>query len=73
MVAVGWAHHLATWEAKLWCVVLLTQSLPYLAAVTVSVVAAFPARQALPAPVRAVRLVESRQFQVAGMQGEAGD
>jgi cellulose synthase/poly-beta-1,6-N-acetylglucosamine synthase-like glycosyltransferase len=44
MVAVGWVHHLATWEATLWCVVLLTQSLPYLAAVTVSLVAAFPAR-----------------------------
>ncbi len=57
MVAVGWAHHLATWEATLWCAVLLTQSLPYLAAVTVSVVAAFPARAmervALPAPVPA--------------------
>ena len=45
MVAVGWVHHLATAEARLWCAVLLTQSLPYLAAVTVAVVAAFPARQ----------------------------
>jgi glycosyltransferase involved in cell wall biosynthesis len=53
MVAVGWVHHLATWEATLWCAVLLTQSLPYLAAVTVSVVAAFPARATLPAPVSA--------------------
>jgi len=44
MIAVGWVHHLATWEAKLWCAVLLTQSLPYLAAVTVAVVAAFPTR-----------------------------
>jgi exo-beta-1,3-glucanase (GH17 family)/cellulose synthase/poly-beta-1,6-N-acetylglucosamine synthase-like glycosyltransferase len=44
MVAVGWAHHLATWEAILWCAVLLTQSLPYLAAVGVAVVAAFPSR-----------------------------
>jgi exo-beta-1,3-glucanase (GH17 family)/cellulose synthase/poly-beta-1,6-N-acetylglucosamine synthase-like glycosyltransferase len=48
MVAVGWVHHLATWEAKLWCAVLMTQSLPYLAAVTVAVVAAFPARVAAP-------------------------
>jgi exo-beta-1,3-glucanase (GH17 family)/cellulose synthase/poly-beta-1,6-N-acetylglucosamine synthase-like glycosyltransferase len=46
MLAVGWVHHLATWEATLWCVVLLTQSLPYLAAVTVALVAAFPARVA---------------------------
>ena len=44
MVAVGWVHALATPEAKLWCAVLLTQSLPYLAAVTVAVVAAFQAR-----------------------------
>ncbi len=44
MIAVGIAHQLATWEATLWCVVLLTQSLPYLAAVTVAMVAAFPAR-----------------------------
>jgi exo-beta-1,3-glucanase (GH17 family)/cellulose synthase/poly-beta-1,6-N-acetylglucosamine synthase-like glycosyltransferase len=46
MIAVGWAHQLATPEAKLWCAVLLTQSLPYLAAVAVAVVAAFPARVA---------------------------
>ena len=44
MVAVGWVHHLATAETWLWCAVLLTQSMPYLAAVTVAVVAAFPAR-----------------------------
>jgi exo-beta-1,3-glucanase (GH17 family)/cellulose synthase/poly-beta-1,6-N-acetylglucosamine synthase-like glycosyltransferase len=43
MITVGAVHHLATWEAKLWCAVLFTQSLPYLAAVTVAVVAAFPA------------------------------
>ena len=49
MVAVGWVHHLATLEAKLWCLVLLTQSLPYLAAVTVAMVAAFPARRTAPA------------------------
>jgi exo-beta-1,3-glucanase (GH17 family)/cellulose synthase/poly-beta-1,6-N-acetylglucosamine synthase-like glycosyltransferase len=45
MIAVGFVHHMATWEAKLWCMVLFTQSLPYLAAVTVAVVAAFPARE----------------------------
>jgi hypothetical protein len=43
MIGVGIAHQFATWEATLWCVVLLTQSLPYLAAVTVALVAAFPA------------------------------
>ncbi len=50
MIAVGVAHQLATWEATLWCVVLLTQSLPYLAAVTVALVAAFPARARVAAP-----------------------
>ncbi len=49
MVAVGWAHHLATAESWLWCAVLLTQSLPYLAAVTVATVAAFPAPRRQPA------------------------
>jgi cellulose synthase/poly-beta-1,6-N-acetylglucosamine synthase-like glycosyltransferase len=48
MIGVGYAHHMATWEAKLWCAVLFTQSLPYLAAVTVAVVAAFPARVRVP-------------------------
>jgi len=55
LVGVGLAHHFATWEAKLWCLVLLTQSLPYAAAVALSVVAALPGRRpaALPAPVPA--------------------
>jgi hypothetical protein len=50
MIGVGVAHRMATWEATLWCVVLLTQSLPYLASVFVSVGAALPAPKALPAP-----------------------
>ncbi len=45
MFGVGFAHHLATPEAKLWCAVLFTQSLPYMAAVAVAVIAAFPARK----------------------------
>ena len=40
------ASHGRRGRPKLWCAVLLTQSLPYLAAVTVAVVAAFPARGA---------------------------
>jgi exo-beta-1,3-glucanase (GH17 family)/cellulose synthase/poly-beta-1,6-N-acetylglucosamine synthase-like glycosyltransferase len=58
MIGVAVAHHLATWEAILWCVVLLTQSLPYLAAVTVAVVAAFPAgeRRAVQLPAMAAQL-----------------
>jgi hypothetical protein len=42
----------STWESLLWCVVLLTQSLPYLAAVSVAMLAALPAprRAVLPLP-----------------------
>ncbi len=39
------AHHLATWEAVLWCGVLFTQSLPYAASLFVSVAAAMPGRR----------------------------
>jgi cellulose synthase/poly-beta-1,6-N-acetylglucosamine synthase-like glycosyltransferase len=51
MLAVGFVHQLATPEAKLWCAVLLTQSLPYLAAVTVALVAAFQAREPVARPL----------------------
>lgn len=55
MIGVAIAHRFGTWEATLWVVVLFTQSLPYVASVTVSVIAAMPARQkvALPMPVPA--------------------
>jgi exo-beta-1,3-glucanase (GH17 family)/cellulose synthase/poly-beta-1,6-N-acetylglucosamine synthase-like glycosyltransferase len=62
MVAVGWVHHMATWEARLWCAVLLTQSLPYLAAVTVSLVAAFPREHV---PVTSCQLSETEGMQLA--------
>jgi exo-beta-1,3-glucanase (GH17 family)/cellulose synthase/poly-beta-1,6-N-acetylglucosamine synthase-like glycosyltransferase len=51
MFAVGFVHQLATPEAKLWCAVLFTQSLPYLAAVTVALVAAFQAREPVARPL----------------------
>jgi exo-beta-1,3-glucanase (GH17 family)/cellulose synthase/poly-beta-1,6-N-acetylglucosamine synthase-like glycosyltransferase len=76
MVAVGWVHHMATWEAVLWCAVLLTQSLPYLAAVTVSVVAAFPRAQAVPEAARITKLpnlAPSFSLQAVSLQGETGD
>ena len=44
LAGVAAAHRFSTWEATLWCAVLFTQSLPYLAAVSVSVLAAMPAR-----------------------------
>ncbi|HET9147358.1 MAG TPA: glycosyltransferase, partial [Acetobacteraceae bacterium] len=56
LLGVGFVHHWATPETRLWCLVLFTQSLPYLAAVSVSILAAMPAKalpakaQALPAP-----------------------
>jgi len=46
LVGVGIAHRFATWEATLWCLVLAVQALPYAAAVTVSMLAALPARAA---------------------------
>ncbi|MES2713888.1 MAG: glycosyltransferase [Pseudomonadota bacterium] len=54
-VGVTFVHRGGTWEAVLWVAVLLVQSVPYLAAVAVSLIAAMPARRtvpvdALPAP-----------------------
>jgi exo-beta-1,3-glucanase (GH17 family)/cellulose synthase/poly-beta-1,6-N-acetylglucosamine synthase-like glycosyltransferase len=46
LLGVGFGHHWATIETKLWCAVLFTQSLPYLASVGVAILAAMPA----PAP-----------------------
>lgn len=59
-LGVGVAHHLATWEARLWCLMLLTQSLPYAAAVLVSVAAVRPAR-----PVPAMREPGGMDIRVA--------
>ncbi|MBV9785038.1 MAG: glycosyltransferase [Acidisphaera sp.] len=53
MIGVGVAHHVATWEARLWCLVLLTQSLPYAASVAVSILAAMPARSRAARPTQA--------------------
>ncbi len=44
LLGVGIGHHWATIETRLWCVVLFTQSLPYLASVSVAIMAAMPAR-----------------------------
>ncbi|MDA8050652.1 MAG: glycosyltransferase [Rhodospirillales bacterium] len=54
MIGVGAVHDLATWEVKLWCLILFTQSLPYLAAVSLSVVAALPAPRRSLAPLPAL-------------------
>ncbi len=68
LVGVAIAHRLATWEATLWCVVLLTQSLPYLAAVFTSVVAAHPATRRAILPSQAAPVPS----EVAGMVVRSG-
>ncbi|MCC7426488.1 MAG: glycosyltransferase [Alphaproteobacteria bacterium] len=54
MIGVGVTHMFATLEVKLWCAVLFTQSIPHIAAVVTSIMAALPsARPAtLAAPER---------------------
>ncbi|MGH7085937.1 MAG: hypothetical protein ACREFN_13200, partial [Acetobacteraceae bacterium] len=54
MLGVGTVHDLATWEVKLWCLILFTQSLPYLAAVSVSMLAVRPKRRRLRTPAPAL-------------------
>jgi exo-beta-1,3-glucanase (GH17 family)/cellulose synthase/poly-beta-1,6-N-acetylglucosamine synthase-like glycosyltransferase len=70
LLAVGFGHHWATIETKLWCVVLLTQSLPYLASVGVSILAALPA----PAPQTVTAPAPKAQPAMLGaMHPAAGD
>jgi cellulose synthase/poly-beta-1,6-N-acetylglucosamine synthase-like glycosyltransferase len=70
LLLVGFGHHWATIETKLWCVVLFTQSLPYLASVAVSILAAMPApatrKVAAPAPAR-------EPVRIGAMHPAAGD
>jgi cellulose synthase/poly-beta-1,6-N-acetylglucosamine synthase-like glycosyltransferase len=70
LVGVAITHHFATIEARLWCAVLLTQSLPYLASVVVSVVAAMPAKVA---PQRVIETQPVFQPAYAEMELMAGD
>ncbi|WP_297835813.1 glycosyltransferase [Pseudomonas sp.] len=44
LIGVALVTHLGSVESKLWCLVLFTQSLPYVASVFVAVMAALPAR-----------------------------
>jgi exo-beta-1,3-glucanase (GH17 family)/cellulose synthase/poly-beta-1,6-N-acetylglucosamine synthase-like glycosyltransferase len=71
LLGVGFGHHWATVETKLWCVVLFTQSLPYLASVGVSILAAMPAR--VRKPVAAPVPVPARALRVRDMHPAAGD
>ena len=67
LLGVGIGHHWATLETKLWCAVLFTQSLPYLASVSVSILAAMPAKvtQRLPIPATAKQPVRLGAFHPA--------
>jgi hypothetical protein len=69
LLGVGIGHHWATLETRLWCLVLLTQSLPYLASVGVSILAAMPARVAKPVMVKQPARVRN----VGEMHPAAGD
>jgi cellulose synthase/poly-beta-1,6-N-acetylglucosamine synthase-like glycosyltransferase len=69
LLGVGIGHHWATLETRLWCLVLLTQSLPYLASVGVSILAAMPARVEKPVTVKAPARVPN----VGAMHPAAGD
>jgi exo-beta-1,3-glucanase (GH17 family)/cellulose synthase/poly-beta-1,6-N-acetylglucosamine synthase-like glycosyltransferase len=70
LLGVGFVHHWATLETKLWCVVLFTQSLPYLASVGVSILAAMPAPVAKQVTVSAPKLAPAR---MGAMHPAAGD
>ncbi|MDE8347487.1 MAG: glycosyltransferase, partial [Acidocella sp.] len=70
LLGVGFGHHWATLETRLWCVVLFTQSLPYLASVSVAILAAMPATAPKPAMVPAKQKTPVR---VGVMHPAAGD
>jgi exo-beta-1,3-glucanase (GH17 family)/cellulose synthase/poly-beta-1,6-N-acetylglucosamine synthase-like glycosyltransferase len=70
LLAVGFGHHWATIETKLWCVVLFTQSLPYLASVGVSILAALPAKAPKRVVAPAPKLAPAR---IGAMHPAAGD
>jgi exo-beta-1,3-glucanase (GH17 family)/cellulose synthase/poly-beta-1,6-N-acetylglucosamine synthase-like glycosyltransferase len=65
-VGVTLVHRAGTWEAVLWTAILLVQSAPYLAAVTVSLIAALPARRTAPAALPAKAAVAPAVARVAG-------
>ena len=70
LLGVGFGHHWATPETKLWCVVLFTQSMPYLASVCVSILAALPAKAPKPVPLPAPAKQPAR---IGSMHPAAGD
>jgi hypothetical protein len=70
LLGVGFGHHWATLETKLWCAVLFTQSLPYLSSVGVSILAAMPAKAPKPVVLPAAARQPAR---LGAMHPAAGD
>ncbi len=70
LLGVGFGHHWATLETRLWCAVLFTQSLPYLASVSVAILAAMPAPapKQVQAPAR-----QAAPVRIGNMHPAAGD
>ncbi len=69
-LGVGFGHHWATLETKLWVAVLFTQSMPYLASVGVSILASMPAKEAKPVALPAAAKVPAS---LGAMHPAAGD
>ncbi len=70
LLGVGFGHHWATLETRLWCAVLFTQSLPYLASVSVAILAAMPAPAAKSVSAPAMQV---QKAPIATMHPAAGD
>ncbi len=64
-LGVGFGHHWATLETRLWVGVLFTQSMPYLASVGTSILAALPAKVVKPEAVAVARKVRAPAFHPA--------
>lgn len=64
-LAVGFGHHWATLETKLWVAVLFTQSMPYVASVGASILAAMPAKIAKPVVVPVAKKAPAAVFHPA--------
>ena len=70
IIGVGFSHDWATLEVELWCAVLFIQSLPYLASVGMSILAAMPAPAAKPVSAPAMQV---QKAPIGTMHPAAGD
>jgi len=72
LLGVGFGHHWATPESRLWCAVLFTQSLPYLASVLVSIIASMPAKAPKRTRIKAPALLPQSRMPISARTA-AGD